>query len=289
MASSMNSQPLGGCSDLRAPFIYLQGVFKLPRKIIITEKELLYRLECPLRWATLYIMQESPILTCAEETVRWLIAEQLGGRVPSAKETLAFFDSEWNQTAYFQSKNGIPQKEYQLRLREGVRACRRLRDIVFRCEILQGVTPYELPAGNLIITGEYAVLRSSRRKKHAFALYLRRAGVKIKRLVPNLVSFARRLDLGNRWIDPANRNWGIESVGVMHYWLTGDLSAEHRPDLNFATDVVLGASSAITGSPFPQPGKHCLSCPTRACRPDDLACPPVSPIQNPCELLGVLP
>jgi hypothetical protein len=71
-----------------------------------------------------------------------------------------------------------------------VGACRRLRDIIWRCEILQPVSPYELPIGEVVITGEYAVLRSSRRKKHAFGLYLRHQGVRIKRLVPDVVSFA---------------------------------------------------------------------------------------------------
>jgi hypothetical protein len=88
----------------------------------------------------------------------------------------------------------------------GARACRRLPEIIWRCEILQPVTPYQLAIGDVVITGAYAVLRSSRRKKHAFALYLRDGGVKLKRLVLDLVSFARRLDLGDRWLDvpPAN-------------------------------------------------------------------------------------
>jgi hypothetical protein len=113
------------------------------------------------------------------------------------------------------------------------------------------------------------VLRSSRRKKHAFALYLRHQGVRLKRLVPDVTSFARRLDLGNRSIDPANRHWGIDSVSVMHYWIARDLSAEHRPERDFAEDVLRGAVSVVTGQPFPLPGDHCRSCPTRACRPDD--------------------
>src|SRR4051794_30554883 len=94
--------------------------------------------------------------------------------------------------------------------------------------------PYTLPIGDAVITGEYAVLRSSRRKKHAFALYLRHEGIRMKPLVPDVVSFARRLDLANRWMDPANRHWGIESIAVMHYWVSRDLSAEHRPDREFA-------------------------------------------------------
>jgi hypothetical protein len=57
------------------------------------------------------------------------------------------------------------------------------------------VTPYALAIGDVVITGEYAVLRSSRPKKHAFALYLRHGGLKIRPLVQDIVSFARRLDL----------------------------------------------------------------------------------------------
>ena len=242
----------------------------MTEKISIDEKALLYRLQCPLRWNVAGTVQESPVLVCAENTARWLIAERFAGRTPSAGETREFFDMEWQQTAYFQSRSGIPPKEYEVRVREGVRACRRLRDIIWRCEILQPVSPYTLPIGDILITGEYAVLRSSRRKKHAFALYLRYQGVRIKRLVPDIVSFARRLDLTNRWVDPANRCWGIQSIGVMHHWVNRDLFAEHNADFGFATDVLLGAAGVVTGHPFPVPGDHCLSCPTRACRPDAL-------------------
>ena len=62
------------------------------------------------------------------------------------------------------------------RFREGIRACRRLRDIVWRCEVLQPLSPYTLAIGDVQVAGEYAVLRSSRRKKHAFALYLAASG-----------------------------------------------------------------------------------------------------------------
>jgi hypothetical protein len=250
----------------------------LAEKVSINEKALLYRLQCPLRWIGESTVPESPVLSCAESTARWLIAERFHGRAPSLHATHAFFEIEWNQTAYFRSRNAVPPKEYGRRLTEIGRACRRLRDIIWRCQILQPVTGYTLPVGNAVITGEFAVLRSSRRKKHAFALYLRHEGVRIKRLVPDVVSFARRLELGNRWTEPANRHWGIESIGVMHYWVERDLAAEHKIGLSFASDVLLGAVSSFTGNPFPLPGEHCLACPTRACRPDDLICPPVSSI-----------
>lgn len=209
-------------------------------------------------------MPQSPVLGCAESTARWLIAEQLAGRAPTVRETQEVFD----QTGYFQPRSDIAPKEYARHVREGIRACHRLRDIVWRCQVLQPVSPYRLTVGGVLITGEYAVLRSSRRHKHAFVLYLRHEGVRMKPLVPDVVSFARWLDLANRWSDPANRQWGIQSIGVMHYWVTRELSAEHKPDRAFATDVLLGAVSAFTGHPFPVPGEHCLSCPTLACRPD---------------------
>jgi hypothetical protein len=88
--------------------------------------------------------------------------------------------------------------------------------------------------------------------------------------VPDIISFALRLDLGNRWTDPVNHNWKVNTIGVMHYWITSELSAEHRLDREFAAESLLGAVNAFTGPPFPVPGDHCTSCPTRACRPDDL-------------------
>jgi hypothetical protein len=243
----------------------------MPQTTFITEKELLYRLECPIRsCGQTTVQEESPILTCAETTAQWLITEIVDGRPPSLKETHERYDLEWNQTAYFRSREGIPQKDYDIRMREGIRACRRLRDIIWRCEILQPVTPYTLAIGDVVITGEYAVLCYPRRKKHAFALYLRYGGVKIRPLVPDVVSFARRLDLTDRWIDPSNRHWAIESIGVMHHWVARDFSLEHKINYSFSRDVLLGAVSVITGNPFPLPGDHCSSCPTRACRPDEL-------------------
>jgi hypothetical protein len=87
-------------------------------------------------------------------------------------------------------------------------------------------------------------------------LYLRDQGVRIKPLVPDIVSFARQLDLRNRWIDPANRHWGIQKISVMNYWVTRDLSAEHWLASSLASDVLLGATGVVTGHPFPIPGDH---------------------------------
>ena len=70
-----------------------------------------------------------------------------------------------------------------------------------------------------------------------------------------------------------NRQWKINTIGVMHYWITSDLSAEHKLDREFAAESLLGAVNAFTGPPFPVPSDHCTSCPTRACRPDDLVRP----------------
>ncbi|MGD0778318.1 MAG: hypothetical protein ABSC05_36515 [Candidatus Solibacter sp.] len=249
-------------------------------RTLIDEKALLYRLACPLCSNGADMVQAPPILSCAESTARWLSTERFDGRTPSAGDTRAFFDHAWQQTAYFQSRDSIPRKEYEVGLREGIRACRRLRDILWRCEILQPISPYTLPIGDIVITGEYAVLRSSRRKRHALALYLRHQGVKLKRLIPDIVSFARQLDLTYRWEDPANRDWGIQSIGVMHYWVSRDLSAEHTTDFGFAADVLHGAAGVVTGRPFPIPGDHCRSCPTRACRPDDLVRPPHTETQQ---------
>jgi hypothetical protein len=151
-------------------------------KTFINEKALLHRLECPLRSTASSVVLESPVLACAENTAQWLIAERFGGRAPSAAATREVFDADWKGTQYFQSRNDIPPKEYQISVGEGVRSCRRLRDIIWRCEVLQTLSPYALPIGDAVITGEYAVLRSSRRKNHAFALYLRYKGIRIKRL-----------------------------------------------------------------------------------------------------------
>jgi hypothetical protein len=235
----------------------------------ISEKALTSYLECPMRSAASIVMPESPVLACSEETARWLITEVSAGRTPSARETREFFDTQWQQTAYFRLQDGFTPKElgdYQRHVVQGVRACRRLRDVIWRCGIIQPVSPYELPVGEIVITGEYAVLCSSRSKTHAFALYLRDQGVRIKPLVPDIVSFARQLDLRNRWIDPANLHWRIQKISVMNYWVTRDLSAEHWLASSLASDMLLGAAGVVAGHAFPVPGDYCKSCPTRACQ-----------------------
>src|ERR1700693_3473857 len=72
----------------------------LPQKTSITEKELLYRLQCPIRsCGQNTVPDESPILTCAERTAQWLVAERFDGRTPSLKETHNRYFAEWDQTA----------------------------------------------------------------------------------------------------------------------------------------------------------------------------------------------
>jgi hypothetical protein len=86
---------------------------KLPQTTFITEKALVYCLECPIRWfGQNTVQEESPILICSEKTAQWLIAELVDGRTPSLKDTHNRYDLERNQTAYLRSRDGIPQKEY---------------------------------------------------------------------------------------------------------------------------------------------------------------------------------
>ncbi len=230
---------------------------------VITEQALLYLLECPLRSDGSSAGPESPILACADQTAHWLIDELAANRNPTAKETRDFFWMNWQKTAYFQSRDTLPSKKYQTRVLQTVRACRRLRDILWSREILQPLLPYELRVGDVTITGEYMVLRSSRQKRHASVLYLRDGGVKLRPLVPDVVSFARRAHIEDRWPD-LSREWQVNSIGILHYWVSSDFAAEHRPNAQLARKILLGATAALR-SPFPVPGKRCGSCPSRFC------------------------
>jgi hypothetical protein len=231
----------------------------------VTEQKLLNSLPCPLR-SDGSSGQEVPVLRSAESTTRWLISEIAAGRRPTANETREYYDQRWQETRCFQSRDEMPRIQYERLLVEGCRVCRRLRDIIWRCEILQPVSRYELPISGTVITGEYAVLRSSRRKRHAFALYLRYGGLKIRPVIPDVISFVRAVDVTNRL---ATRDWGVDSVGVMSYWVAQDFAAEHQPDRDFALMVVLGAARFISELPFPILGPHCRSCSTRNCLPQD--------------------
>ena len=226
----------------------------------ISEGSLRHYLECPLRYTDSTMVPESPVvLIQAENTFRWLVDELRAGRAPTVSETQEFFEK-----AYWHSWGALSQKAREQQAKDLTRACRRLRDIVWQYEILQPVSPYSLTVDGVQITGEYAVFRSSRRKKEGFAMYLRHQGMRKRPLRPDIVSFARWLDLANR-VDPG---WGIQSVGVMHYWVARDFAAAHKPDRQFAVDVIRGAVAVVKGRPFPVLGEHCRTCLRTACRPD---------------------
>ena len=228
----------------------------------ITENALLYYLECPLRSNGLASLPESPVLQCSQSTLRWLMSELACCREPTAKDIREYFDNEWQQTNSYQSCNTMPQKKYFQLLREGLRACHRLRLLLCRCEILQPVSPYELVVDGIGITGEYTVLRSSHHKRQADVLYLRYGGVKIRPVIPDVVSFARWVDASKRM---ETQNWDVNRISVMHYWVNRELAAEHRPGQNMAGAVLEGVASVVSRPPFPIVSEHCLSCPTRSC------------------------
>jgi hypothetical protein len=228
-------------------------------KMMITEEALLCRLQCPLRAAEANSGPEPPVLHCAERTLQWLIAEIASGRLPDVLETHHYYFE--TEPDLFRRDN-LPGKEYERRYQQGWRVCRLLRDILFRCQILQPVEKYELPIGGVMITGEYAVFRSSRRKRQAYVLYLRHGGLKVRPLIPDVVSFARFVDVTNRSSD---RGWGVDRIGVLHYWVAQKLSALHRPDPEFAASVLRGAVGTISLPPHPRTGEHCLVCPSRNC------------------------
>ncbi len=235
----------------------------MKQKTSINEKALLYQIECLLRSNGTSSGPEVPVLACAESVYRWLISEIVAGRQPTAGETREYYEAQWQQSELFQNGAAIPAKRYQRLIMQGVRTCRRLRDLLWTHEILQPLAQYELPVDGVTITGEYAVLRSSRRKLEAFIPYLRHEGLKLRPVIPDLVTYAR-------WLDAANRlpldEWRVSRIHIMHYWVSQDLTALHQPDTGFASQALRGAVGAITGPPYPIVGEHCLACPTHHCR-----------------------
>ncbi len=233
------------------------------QKRSITEKALLYQIECPLRSDGTSSGPEVPVLACAESVYRWLISEIVAGRQPTAGATREYYEAQWQQTKLFQNRAAIPAKQYGRLVMQGVRACARLRSLLWPHEILQPLAQYELLVDGVAITGEYAVLRSSRRKLEAFIPYLRHGGVKLRPVIPDVVTYAR-------WLDAADRlpldQWRVSRIYIMHYWVSQNLAALHQPDTGFVGQALRGAVSAITGPPYPRVGEHCLACPTHTCR-----------------------
>jgi hypothetical protein len=233
------------------------------QKTSITERALLYQIECPLRSDGTSLGPEVPVLECAESAYRWLMSEIVAGRQPTAGGTREYFEAQWQMTKLFQTRDAIPAKRYQRLVMQGVRACARLRDLLWTHEILQPLARYELLVDGVAITGEYAVLLSSRRNNEAFIPYLRHEGVKLRPVIPDVVTYARWLDAAQRL--PLRQRPG-RRISVMHYWVSQYLAALHQPDAGFAGQALRGAAAAITGPPYPIAGEHCLACPTRNCR-----------------------
>lgn len=178
----------------------------------------------------------SPMLTSAEKTAAWLIDEIARGRNPSAADTRSLFEMHW-QPAVSAQDGELSAQDYTAQLLQIPHACWRIREVIWSREILQPMLPYKLTINGITITGEYAILRSSRRKRHAYVLYLRDAGVRRRPLVPDVLSCARWLDLHDRWAGVSNQ-WKVSSAGVLHYWVTTDFAAEHKPDIESARQAL---------------------------------------------------
>lgn len=218
-------------------------------KTVMAEKALLSASQCASLVGGSRIIPELPILIAAEKTAAWLIDDIAHGRNPTAADTRRFFETHW-QHAYSHSQDTLAPEDCTTQLRQIPHACWRLREIIWSREILQPVLPYRLTVDDIAITGAYAVLRSSRRKRHAYVLYLREGGVKRRPLIPDVISFARWLDLQNRWAEISSE-WRIKTIGILHYWVTTDTSLEHRPDPEVAKQVLVDAVAALGSSRNP--------------------------------------
>ena len=187
---------------------------------------------------------ESPLLIAAEETAAWLIDETDHGRYPGARHTWKVFEDHWER-AFPKSAGVMSSKDYCEQLQQIPHACCRLRDLIWPREVLQPVRPYKLIVDGVTITGQYAVLRSARRRKHAQIIYLRHSGERRRPLIPDTLSTARWLYIDARWAQVASA-WQINSIGVLHYWIANaDFAAEHKPDVASAKQMLVHAVSAL--------------------------------------------
>jgi len=193
-------------------------------------------------------------LHCAESTARWLIEEIDAGRQPTEGETHEFFTVQWRQTEFFQSRDAIPPQDYNHQVEEGVRACSCVRNLIWRCEILQNVSPYALLVDGMTISGEYAVLYSPRRKIKTFIPYFRYDH--LKPVIPDIVTFAR-------WMDASNRL--PMTINIVHCPVNQNRAAGYQPDPVRAGEYLRAAVGTISRRPYPRMSEHCLVCPTPNC------------------------
>ena len=157
----------------------------------------------------------------------------------------------------------FPLVDYSHQVEEGVLACSRVRDLIRPCEILQPVAPYALHVDDVTITGEYAVLRSRHRKIKTFIPYFGYERVTPRRVIPDIVVFARCMDAFDRLPMCV---WETNHISIMHYLVNqNNMEAPWHPDPKRAGEMLRGVLGAIT-RPYPRAGEHCQTCPTRDCR-----------------------
>ena len=103
----------------------------------INEQALLAAVRCPLGSPDIAADVQSPVLACTEQTFRWLTTVNFDGGWPSMRETMEVFEHHWHATSYYKAKAGADPREYHRLLLSGVRACRRIRDLFVRFQLIQ--------------------------------------------------------------------------------------------------------------------------------------------------------
>jgi hypothetical protein len=180
-------------------------------------------------------------------------------RVPGASEVRELYERAWNEAVGFDPDLRTPP-------RSGLAVCRRLRDILLRYEIQQPVTKYILNLGRATISGEYAVVVDSKRRKDG--LFVLRWRHKAERVARQLI---QSVDVVNyaRWLHLRNIETHELDLGVLNLALDADeswierISGEKlvRRSLSFLVESIVGDQG------FPSTGEHCRSCQTNACQP----------------------
>jgi hypothetical protein len=160
--------------------------------INLTEEALVAAVQCPMRARAGDAPARSPVLESAEEVFAWLFRERFDGRWPDVKETLGLFDELRHKTEWYRVNAAPP-----MTAREGLAAlhsCGRLMRLFYRLEAIPARHALCFPDRGRINQRE--VCRDALDEaKRALIIYLRDGGIRMKPLVPDLISFARGLDL----------------------------------------------------------------------------------------------
>lgn len=226
------------------------------RRITIPETELVEFARCPMR-VTDVPYPVSDLERDVQRVMANMLLASFLGRPVTLRDIRVGLDK-------LNRKHPAELKNSEMTL---VRISARLHDLFGRYKVLQPITPYRLNVEQLIISGEYAVLRRTNRKSEVSVLRLRgyknqaRAALLVKQQnpAPDLMNYAR-------WLHLLQTEPDFHTHSVLNFHLFTARQWMDTPNLTAVKKALKAVSDVhLNGLRYPAPGGHCFNCQTRQC------------------------